>query len=241
MKRPTDKYNEIPGEANRRLVMRGGLVLAVVALVGTLAGWTRHVNAGDTVRLPDVRVIVSRLGSLGQQLDAAHGEVALAQLQLDRANAIMANSSTVSDPGRSGGCHLRHRPERGDRSGARISAGEDRERLQADARSSMGALGYTQLQLATARFYEPEVTEKELLDREVNLRIGFRFLSDLLEKFDRDTHLALLAYNRGPTKVTQILARGRRPDNGYSEAVLKGYRRRSIGPPIRGVALGWES
>ena len=69
-----------------------------------------------------------------------------------------------------------------------------------DARSSMGALGYTQVQMTTARFYEPELTEKELFERETNLRIGFRFLNDLLEQFDHDTHLALLAYNRGPTQ-----------------------------------------
>ena len=32
-----------------------------------------------------------------------------------------------------------------------------------------------------------------------------------LDRFDHDTQLALLAYNRGPTKVTQILARGGDP------------------------------
>ena len=37
-------------------------------------------------------------------------------------------------------------------------------------------------------------------------------------------HLALLAYNRGPAKVDDILARGGNPANGYSDAVLKGYR-----------------
>jgi soluble lytic murein transglycosylase-like protein len=88
----------------------------------------------------------------------------------------------------------------------------------------MGALGYTQVQLATARFYQPGVTSKQLMERQTNLRVGFRFLNDLLGKFDRDTHLALLAYNRGPARVSEILARGGNPANGYSEAVLKGYR-----------------
>jgi hypothetical protein len=37
-------------------------------------------------------------------------------------------------------------------------------------------------------------------------------------------HLALLAYNRGPAKVDEILAKGGNPANGYSDAVLKGYR-----------------
>jgi hypothetical protein len=100
---------------------------------------------------------------------------------------------------------------------------------------TMGAIGYTQLQVATARFYEPGVTERVLMkDREMNLRVGFRFLNDLLGKFDHDTHLALLAYNRGPAKVTDILAQGGDPTNGYSDAVLKGYRAPSSG------AAGWR-
>ena len=37
-------------------------------------------------------------------------------------------------------------------------------------------------------------------------------------------HLALLAYNRGPARVDEILAQGGNPANGYSDAVLKGYR-----------------
>ena len=37
-------------------------------------------------------------------------------------------------------------------------------------------------------------------------------------------HLALLAYNRGPAKVNDILAKGGNPANGYSDAVLKGFQ-----------------
>ena len=234
MKRPTDKYNEIPGEATRRLVVRGGMVVVAAALVATLAGWTHRVNAGDTVRLPDVRVIVSRLGSLGQQLDAANGEVALAMLQLDRANAIMANSSKYQIPADLAGSIYDIALSEGIDPALGYQLVKIESNFKSDARSSMDALGYTQVQLATARFYEPNVTEEKLLERDVNLRIGFRFLSDLLEKFDRDTQLALLAYNRGPTKVTQILARGGDPANGYSEAVLKGYS------PPRTTEPGWR-
>lgn len=233
MKRPTDKYYETPGDATRRLLRRGGIVFAVVTLAGTLA-WTRHVNAGDTVRLPDIRVIVSRLGSLGQQLDAANGEVALARLQLDRANAIMANSARYQIPADLAGSIYDIALSEGIDPALGYQLVKIESNFKADARSSMGALGYTQLQPATARFYEPNVTDKELMEREVNLRIGFRFLSDLLEKFDRDTHLALLAYNRGPTKVTEILARGGDPANGYSDAVLKGYS------PPRTIDPGWR-
>jgi soluble lytic murein transglycosylase-like protein len=234
MKRPTDKYNEIPGEARRRQVVRGGTVLAVVALGATLAGWTHHASAGDTVRLPDIGVIVSRLGSLGQQLDAANGEVALASLQLDRANAIMANSSKYQIPADLAASIYDVALSEGIDPALGYQLVKIESNFKPDARSSMGAFGYTQVQLATARFYEPDVTEKDLLERDVNLRIGFRFLSDLLNKFDRDTRLALLAYNRGPTKVAEILARGGDPANGYSAAVLEGYS------PPRTAEPGWR-
>ena len=88
----------------------------------------------------------------------------------------------------------------------------------------MKAFGYTQLQLPTARFYEPDVTASQLFDRETNLRIGFRFLGDLLEQFDYDMQVALVAYNRGPAKVAGILAKGGDPANGYAEAVMEGYQ-----------------
>ena len=87
----------------------------------------------------------------------------------------------------------------------------------------MDALGYTQLQVATARFYDGKVRENDLYDRETNLRIGFRFLNDLLHQFKGNTALALVAYNRGPAKVADILAEGGDPANGYAQAVMEGY------------------
>ena len=234
MKRPTDKYNEIPGEAARRLVTRGATVFLVVALVGTLAGWTRRVNAGDSVRLPDMGLITSRLGSLGQQLDAARGEVVLTKLQLDRANAIMANSAKYQIPADLAASIYDIALSEGIDPALGYQLVKIESSFKGDARSSAGALGYTQVQPATARIYEPGLTEKDLFERDNNLRIGFRFLSDLLERFDHDTHLALLAYNRGPTRVSDILARGGNPANGYSAAVLKGYTAPSTTEP------GWR-
>ena len=72
--------------------------------------------------------------------------------------------------------------------------------------------------------YDADVTVSRLFERETNLRIGFRFLRDLLEQFDHDMGLALVAYNRGPAKVAGIIANGGDPANGYAEAVMKGYQ-----------------
>lgn len=71
------------------------------------------------------------------------------------------------------------------------------------------------------------------MNRDLNLRLGFRYLKDLMVQFDHDSHLALLAYNRGPGRVEEILSEGGNPRNGYSSAVLKAYRPTA---PSRGVA-----
>ena len=89
------------------------------------------------------------------------------------------------------------------------------------ATSPVGAVGLTQLMPATARWMEPGVTRSELRDPETNLRIGFKYLRYLLEKYDGNENLALLAYNRGPGTVDKALKRGRDPDNGYA-AFVKG-------------------
>lgn len=87
------------------------------------------------------------------------------------------------------------------------------------ATSPVGAVGLTQLMPKTARWLEPGVTTRELRDPETNLRIGFRYLRDLIEKYDGNERLALVAYNRGPGTVDRAIKRGRNPDNGYADFV----------------------
>lgn len=224
MTRPTDGYGERHGGVLQRLLVRGSLLLVTAIVIGALAGWTRRVDAVDHVAPPDARLVAREMGSLEEQLASARGEMALVRVQLERANAIMTNSAKYQIPA----------DLAGDIYDIALSEGIDpalgfrlvkiESSFKATARSSMNALGYTQLQLATARFYDPMVTEKDLYDRETNLRIGFRFLNDLLRQFDHDTRLALVAYNRGPAKVADILAQGGDPANGYAQAVLHGYR-----------------
>jgi soluble lytic murein transglycosylase-like protein len=203
-----------------------------VVVIGALAGWTKRAGAADDVVPTDTRVVARRLGNLDHQLQSSRGEMMLVKLQLERTNAIMANSARYQIP-----ADLAE-----DIYDIALSEGIDpalgfqlvkiESGFKGSARSPMDAYGYTQLQLPTARYYDPDVTVKDLFERETNLRIGFRFLRDLLEQFDHDMELALVAYNRGPAKVANILAAGGDPANGYAEAVMDGYQ------PLEGGAAG---
>ena len=90
--------------------------------------------------------------------------------------------------------------------------------------SPVGAVGLTQLMPRTAAGIEPGVTRAELREPSTNLRIGFKYLRSLLDKYG-ETDLALVAYNRGPGTVDRELKRGRDPDNGYAAFVrgLEGH------------------
>ncbi len=90
-----------------------------------------------------------------------------------------------------------------------------------DAKSHVGALGLTQVMPRTAAWLEPGTRAKDLYDRQTNLRLGFRYLDQMIEKYRGNLKLALLAYNRGPGTVDKVLKRGGDPDNGYADKVLR--------------------
>jgi soluble lytic murein transglycosylase-like protein len=89
-----------------------------------------------------------------------------------------------------------------------------------NALSEAGAVGYTQVLPSTALWLDPTVKEADLYERDVNLRLGFRYLRLLLEENGGDMRLALLAYNRGPGTVRSIVARGGDPANGYATRIM---------------------
>jgi hypothetical protein len=93
--------------------------------------------------------------------------------------------------------------------------------------SPVGAVGLTQLMPSTARYFKDGVNREDLFDRDTNLRIGFRYLRTLVVKYNGNLELALLAYNRGPERVDQLMRAGQDPNNGYVGMVLgKGKRAR---------------
>jgi soluble lytic murein transglycosylase-like protein len=88
-----------------------------------------------------------------------------------------------------------------------------------------GSIGLTQIRPGTAREIAPEVTSDDLYSPRLNLRLGFRYLRSLLDRFDQDAALALAAYNGGPGLVEQLLARGQRPRGEYARKILRNVER----------------
>jgi hypothetical protein len=88
--------------------------------------------------------------------------------------------------------------------------------------SHVGARGLTQVMPRTAAWLQPGTKTQDLYDRETNLRLGFKYLDQMIDKYKGNVRLALLAYNRGPGTVDKVLKRGGNPDNGYADKVLRG-------------------
>ncbi len=80
--------------------------------------------------------------------------------------------------------------------------------FEPQAVSPKGALGLMQIMPATGERYgvsanARRTVEQQLFDPATNLRIGTRYLRDLLQRFDQDLSLALAAYNAGEGAVEQ--------------------------------------
>lgn len=97
---------------------------------------------------------------------------------------------------------------------------ETESSFRRNALSEAGAVGYTQILPSTAAWLDARVDEASLYERDVNLRLGFRYLRLLLEQNAGDMRLALLAYNRGPGTVRAIVANGGDPANGYATRIM---------------------
>lgn len=88
-----------------------------------------------------------------------------------------------------------------------------------DAVSSKGALGVMQLMPDTARQMAQELGVQFNLhrltrDADYNKQLGTAFLGKMLERYDGEQALALAAYNAGPARVDEWLARNGDPRLG---------------------------
>lgn len=76
-----------------------------------------------------------------------------------------------------------------------------------NAKSSVGALGLSQLMPDTADFIERKSISKDLLlTSDKNIQIGLNYFSYLVDLFNNDEYLAILAYNAGPGNIKKWIA-----------------------------------
>jgi transglycosylase-like protein with SLT domain len=216
----------------QRLILRGGMILVGALLVSTVGGWARGASA-DADPTPAAGTgggggsgteLLGELRGLRQQLDAKEGELEVARLQLERANAIIQYSAHYRIPADLATAIYDVALSEGIDPGLAFRLIKVESRFTLRAKSKVGALGLTQVLPSTARLYEPGLTAEQLYDRDTNLRIGFRYLRDLLDRYPSNMSLALLAYNRGPGRVEELLGAGRDPQNGYASTIMKGFR-----------------
>ncbi len=225
-------WNELPRQRGRpsRLgfwlatagsLLAGGTVVG--ALTATLTGLSAS-NHGRTDEGPKARAEVV---ALRRELDDARGRLALAEVRLERMDAVAKYSTLYDVPADLAGDIYDIALAEGIHPSLGFQLVKVESGFKLGARSNRSAIGFTQLRLGTARSYNPNITERELYDRQTNLRLGFRFLKDLLAQFDQDLNMALVAYNRGPSRVTEMLTRGEDPANGYAARVLRGVKKGS--------------
>jgi len=88
------------------------------------------------------------------------------------------------------------------------------------AKSHAGALGLGQVMPRTANEYGID-DKARLYEPELNIELSVKILNDYAAQYDCNKRLGLLAYNRGPTKVAQVLRQGQDPSNRYDDKVIR--------------------
>ena len=217
------------GDAERRKRRaRGAIMVLGVLSAGTLAAHNGEPSEADATPLGRAMSDRAEVQVLEVQIERARGELGVASAQLERWNRIFRYSHKYSIAADlSAAIYDASVAERVDPELAfplvRLESG-----FIEKARSPVGAIGLTQLMLSTARAYDATLTRESLYDRNTNLRIGFRYLRELIKEQRGDIQMALLAYNRGPAAVAIAKELDLDASNGYDRIVLKGYRGRGI-------------
>ena len=208
----------------QQLTLRGMGIFAIVIAVGFAVGVqapraTASDNGGGAYTGTAAR---SEYRSLRQSLKSTAGELELVRLKLSRTESLLEYSSRYQITSDLAELIYRTALREGIDPDLAFRVVRVESGFKATATSSAGALGLAQVQLPTARFYDAHITAEQLYDPATNLSIGFRYLRDLIEVYGDVKH-ALLAYNRGPSRLKKLLDEGRDPQNGYASRIMEGY------------------
>lgn len=209
----------------QQLFLQGAMILFGALVVSTVGGWARGAKADDQAPPPAAGALLSEIRDLRENLMAREGELDVVRLQLDRASAVISQSTEYAIPADMAAAIYDIALSEGLTPDVAFPLVQLESRFNLRAKSAAGAVGLTQVLPSTAWLYEPGLTVEQLYDRDTNLRLGFRYLRDLLERYEGNFERALLAYNRGPARVQELINAGRDPRNGYADRILRGGRR----------------
>lgn len=157
-------------------------------------------------------------------LTARQGELELVRLELNRLQEIIAYSEQYAIPADLASAINDIALSEGIAPALAFRLVQVESGFYRRAISPVGAVGLAQLMPPTAFELDPSIGYQDLFDRDTNLRLGFRYLRQMIDKYDGDLRLALLAYNRGPGTVDSIRKLGGDPANGYARAVMDAIR-----------------
>lgn len=192
-----------------------GLVLVTTALAGTVA-----LKGIPGMSNPAADQLSSQVALLGAEVRDLTSEIELRSLEVERLELIHQYSSDFRIPANLAMQIYDIALAEGVNPDLAFNLVRVESGFRRTAVSSAGAIGYAQIRPATAKWLDPTVEARDLFDTGTNLHLGFRYFRYLLDEYNGDTRLALLAYNRGPGRVGNLLTLGIDPANGYAKRVL---------------------
>lgn len=197
----------------------GTAALAAVALATGLL-------VAGSLALPGTRTaaLEEQLRSTSAELQQARGALAVHEIQAQRLRQVQEFSTDHRIPADLSASIYDIALAEGLRPELAFRLVETESSFRRRAVSHKGAVGFTQIKPSTAVWMNPTLAYDDLFETETNLRLGFRYFSLLLERYEGDERLALLAYNRGPSRVGSLLAMGDDPANGYAQKILTGIQ-----------------
>ena len=87
-----------------------------------------------------------------------------------------------------------------------LSLVREESHFNALAKSSVGALGLSQIMPSTADFItKSQISRNDLLNEEKNIEIGLKYFTYLVDYFNGNEFLAILGYNAGPGNINKWL------------------------------------
>jgi soluble lytic murein transglycosylase-like protein len=203
-------------------------IVAVASCGAVLIVWAGHRPREARADVEPTPLLVIGSSELRDRLDAVQGQLDLANSQLERMHAVFEYSSRYKISADLAASIYDVSQAEGIEPDLAFRLVNVESQFNERAKSSVGAIGLTQVMPSTARYFVPDITRDGLYDRETNLRCGFRYLRSLVRETHGNMKTALLIYNRGEQAVNLSRQLGLDPSNGYERIVLRGYNGKGV-------------